>query len=102
KVENIFPIDVSDRHFGFEACSPHLIRIDRGVILLLASVEPIALLPLPDLAALTVISGCAFKIGIEPETKGTVLDCKGAGQIVFAEHLTPDTVPIVAVDPVTR
>ena len=72
------------------------------------SPEPVAFLPLPNLAALVVISCCAFEIAIEPEPKRTILHHKRAGQNVFTINLSTSSVStagiasIIAVNPVVR
>jgi hypothetical protein len=69
------------------------------------SAEPVAFLPLPNLAALVVISCRAFEIAIEPEAKWAVLHHKRAGQkVLTVNHATSSVstvgASIIAVNPV--
>ena len=72
----------------------------------LTSSEPVAFLPLPNLAAFMVISCRAFEVAIEPEPKRTILHHKRAGQNVFTINLSTSSVStsgiasIIAVNPV--
>jgi hypothetical protein len=56
KSKTYFPFGVGDRNFGFEARPLLLLRVDRWTILLLASAEPVALLPFANLLALVISS----------------------------------------------